>query len=193
MYKHLVSSYRSFFSKLFSLFPLLPLSCTSSLSNRHVFLSLLSSRLKLFGHKRHQVPRLLIALYNPKIGLHTASTLTQESDCTRRPPRIQECTRRFQALTITWIVKPLCFLSSFSLLPYTFVTRSVYYPIPFASPLVFIETTQSSLSLSSFPVELLVLPHHWWPSMCAQDHWPPFLPGILPRCLALGYQARISL
>ena len=95
---------------------------------------------------------------------------TSSLDCTRRPHLPKNRTAHGVHLkyknaqgvskpqTITRIVKPLRFLSSFSLLPYTFVTRSVHYPVPFVSPLVFIETTRSCLSLFSFPVELLVLP-----------------------------------
>ena len=151
------------------LFPSFSLTLTSLYSaslesTRFLFFSPLPT--KVFGRKRRQVSRPSIALVNPRIGLHTASTLTQELDCTRRPSQVQERTRRLRVPTITRIVKPLRPLSFFFLLPYTFVTRSIHYPVPFVSPLVFIETTRSSLSLSSFPVELFVLPHRYLASFC---------------------------
>ena len=154
MYKNLASSYRSF-----SLLPFLsfPLTSTSlyffSLESTCSSVSTPLST-EVLGRKRRQVPRLSIALKNPKLGLHTVSTLTQDSDCTRRPSEIQERTRRFQVPTITRIVRPL--RSSFILFTFLHFRHTEYIlPRPFCLPSRFLRDDLILPVTSLFPLNFL--------------------------------------
>ena len=155
MYKNLASSYHSLSLTFFSPFSLTPtslyyFSLESTCSSVSTPLST-----EVLGRKRHQVPRLSIALKNPKLGLHTASTLTQDLDCTRRPSEIQERTRCFQVPTIARIVRPL--RSSFILLFTSLHFRHTEFilPRPFCLPSRFLRDDLILPVASLFPLNSL--------------------------------------